>query len=207
MEKRTKILIAGAAVAAVVLIGAGFSRLAKAFADLLTSIFFLSAEQQNSVKEIVRAFEQYGDGDQRKLAYMLATAWHESRLRPIREIRAQQGSEVWYIQNKYWSSGYYGRGYVQITWEDNYRKMGNEIGVDLVNNPDAALIPRNAARIMVIGMMKGMFTGRKLADYINTGGADYYNARRTVGAIIVAGKDTAALIQGYVAKMAERLNS
>jgi putative chitinase len=201
------ILIAGVAFAAAALIGAGFSKLAKAFADLLTSVFGLNAEQQNSVREIVRAFEQYGDGDQRKLAYILAVAWHESRLKPIPEIRAKQGTEVWNIQQKYWPSGYYGRGYVQLTWQDNYRKMSDVIGVDLVRNPDAALIPRNAARIMVIGIMKGMFTGRKLADYINNQGADYYNARRTVGALIVAGQDTAALIQGHVAKMAKALKS
>jgi predicted chitinase len=31
---------------------------------------------------------------------------------------------------------YHGRGYIMLTWSDNYRACGNAIGVDLVNNPD-----------------------------------------------------------------------
>lgn len=41
---------------------------------------------------------------------------------------------------------YRGRGYNQITFLDNYRSVGNEIGVDLVRNPDALLDSRTAAR-------------------------------------------------------------
>lgn len=160
--------------------------------------FPLNAVQIQSLNEIAAAFRVYGDGDPRKFAYIVATAWHESRLQPIREKKAAPGSYVWEnYQKKYWDTGFYGRGFVQITWEDNYRKMGEFLGIPLVQNPDLALQPDVAAKIIVAGMMRGMFTGKSLLMYINADGADYYNARRTVGAIMVAGTDTAALIEGY----------
>jgi len=42
---------------------------------------------------------------------------------------------------------YAGRGFIQLTGKDNYEKAGSYIGVDLVEDPDAALDPENAARI------------------------------------------------------------
>lgn len=160
--------------------------------------FPLNAVQIQSLNEIAAAFRVYGDSDPRKFAYIVATAWHESRLQPIREKKAAPGSYVWEnYQKKYWDTGYYGRGFVQITWEANYEKIGAYLGIPLVQNPDLALQPDVAAKIIVAGMMRGMFTGKSLPMYINADGADYYNARRTVGAIMVAGTDTAALIEGY----------
>ncbi|KAI8608486.1 lysozyme-like domain-containing protein [Chytriomyces sp. MP71] len=34
---------------------------------------------------------------------------------------------------------YHGRGYIQISWKDNYSKCGDAIGYDLVNNPDLVM--------------------------------------------------------------------
>lgn len=42
-----------------------------------------------------------------------------------------------------------GRGYIQITGRANYQKYGDKIGVDLVNNPDLALRPDIAAKVLV----------------------------------------------------------
>jgi hypothetical protein len=176
-------------------------RIVGAFGKNLTSL------QQQSALEIARAFDRYGDGDLRKLVYMLAVAWHESRLQPIREIRAAPGTAVYEIQNGYWHTGFFGRGYVQLSLRLNYEKMSRFLGVDLVNNPDLALQPQYAARIMVYGMMEGVFTGKKLSDYITPAKADYYNARRTVGSIMVAGTDTAALIEGHVKSIFKSLNT
>lgn len=139
----------------------------------------LDAEQIDSVHEIFQAWERYGDGDNRKLAYIFATAIHESGLKPIKEYRAAPGSSLYDIQNKYWGTGYFGRGFVQLTHESNYRKMSDFIGVDLVSNPDKALKPDIAAKILVYGMMNGSFTRKKLADYIGVT-TDFYNSRRTV---------------------------
>ena len=43
---------------------------------------------------------------------------------------------------------YKGRGFVQLTGKDNYRRIGAAIGVDLLGNPDAANEPKTAARIL-----------------------------------------------------------
>lgn len=42
---------------------------------------------------------------------------------------------------------YRGRGFIQLTGKENYTKAGAALGLDLVNNPDLASQPANAARI------------------------------------------------------------
>jgi putative chitinase len=76
---------------------------------------------------------------------------------------------------------YRGRGLAQLTGRANYRKFNIE------DSPDKALEPDIAANILVIGCLKGMFTGRKLSDYTT-----FQNMRR-----VVNGTDKAALIAGY----------
>ena len=44
---------------------------------------------------------------------------------------------------------YRGRGYIQITFKDNYRIASKDVGVDLVNNPDLLNLPENAAKSAV----------------------------------------------------------
>lgn len=121
--------------------------------------------------------------DKKQLAYILATAIHESNLRPIKEYRAREGTSLWYTQNRYWYTGYYGRGYVQLTWQSNYQKFKNVLGVDLVGNPDLALNPTYAARILAVGMKNGMFTGVGLDNYLGPNKNDWYNARRIVNGL------------------------
>lgn len=140
----------------------------------------LTAEQQTAVRLITQNYEREQMTDYRHLVYMLATCYHESRFRPIREIKAKEDSAVWLMQQKYWSTGYYGRGYVQLTWRKNYEVWARITGADLVNNPDLALQPDIAAFILVRGMRTGLFTGRTLDRYINQTGCDYLNARKVV---------------------------
>ena len=87
---------------------------------------------------------------------------------------------------------YRGRGFVQITGRDNYKRAGQILGVDLLTFPELAEEPETAAAILYCGMREGWFTGKKLADYFRPGLIDPYNARR-----IINGLDRAAEIAGY----------
>ncbi len=94
------------------------------------------------------------------------------------------------------SNTYYGRGFVQLTWENNYKKMDDALGLSgkdsLYVYPANALDSAIAYKIMSYGMRNGSFTGKKLSDYITSNSADYKNARR-----IINGQDKAELIKSY----------
>ena len=129
-----------------------------------------------------------------QIAYALATVKHESAntFQPIKEYRAKLGSKARLLQDKYWSTGYYGRGYVQITHKRNYQTFG------IADDPDKALEPETAYRILSDGMKDGDFTGRKLGDFISDGWTDYINART-----VINGHDKAA----EIAKAARNLEA
>jgi hypothetical protein len=75
-----------------------------------------------------------------------------------------KGQLSW-VSTPYWRDGGFGRGPIQLTHWSNYLKMGTALGVDLRANPDLALDTKVGADIVVVGMSKGMFTGKKLSDY------------------------------------------
>ena len=54
----------------------------------------------------------------------------------------------------------YGRGYVQLTWKNNYLTLGKALGLgdDLAKNPDHVLDPDIAYEIMSYGMRNGSFS-------------------------------------------------
>lgn len=70
-----------------------------------------------------------------------------------------------WVRTPYWRDGWFGRGHIQLTHRLNYERMGKRLGVDLVGNRDLALDPVISARVAIVGMVEGMFTGRKLADF------------------------------------------
>jgi predicted chitinase len=112
-------------------------------------------------------------------SYVLATAyWETARtMKPVKE--AYWLSEGWRKNNlRYYP--WYGRGYVQLTWEDNYKRAGRKLNLDLTTNPDSVMEPEVSAKIMVVGMLEGWFTGKRLSQYINSDTVDYVNARRIV---------------------------
>lgn len=133
-----------------------------------------------------------------QVAYFLATIRHETgavrngvlqTYQPIREVRGRPGTRIRRIQDKYWGTGFYGRGYCQITHRANYAKFG------IAETPEKALEPDTAYMIAARGMREGLFTGKKLSHYINDQEVDYHDARR-----IVNGLDKAELIAGYAQK-------
>lgn len=155
-------------------------------------------------------------------AYALATAYHEtaSTMQPIREYGGPTYFTRMYdvtgarpqtaVANGNTCAGdgpkYCGRGYVQLTWKNNYARAGNECGVDLTTNPDIAMRPDIAAKIMRQGMERGWFTGKGFADYLpRSGHADrqaFTNARR-----IINGTDRAAQIADHALKFQTALEA
>lgn len=123
-------------------------------------------------------------------SYVLATVKHETAdtYQPIKEIGMKKDADGrWYnvvkgkkVYRQYGS--WFGRGYVQITWKTNYQKFGKLLELDLVNNPDLALEPETAWKILHIGMTQGLFTGHRLSQYISARGTNYVGARRIVNA-------------------------
>jgi putative chitinase len=164
--------------------------------------YTLSEEQIKSIRAIEEAMKEYGIEDLRHQAYIIATAWHESKLRPIVEKRARRGTELRRLQDRYWGSGYYGRGFVQLTWQKNYEKFAKLLKTDLIANPDWALNTQVAAQILVFGMRDGLFTRRCLDDYFFHQSEDWINARRIVNALDKAGviADTAIQIYNHIKK-------
>lgn len=151
----------------------------------------LTESQFQGLDFILRAAP--ADMDGRWLAYALATAQHEtaSTMQPIEEYGKGRGRPYGEVDPET-GHAYYGRGYVQITWRENYQRMGGLLGISLVHHPHLALDPTIAAQIMFKGMTLGLFTGKSFASYLNDQKTDWLNARR-----IINGMDRAALIAGY----------
>lgn len=171
------------------------------FAAVRSSLFGgkLSAEQVQGMEAIIDDFEADGLTDLRWLAYMQATAYHETdrTMQPIVEYGGRKyfdkydtGRLAEQLGNTPEADGdgylYRGRGLAQITGYDNYRKFGLE------KDPDKALELPTAVRILIVGMTTGAFTGRKLSHYFSGDTADWVNARR-----IINGTDRAEDIAGY----------
>jgi len=136
-----------------------------------------------------------GTTDIRSVAYILATVYHETghTFLPVEEIG--KGAGLAYGKPRPNGKVYFGRGYTQITWEENYSKFGKLLNIDLLGHPEMALDPKIALQIAYIGMTKGAFTGKKLSDYFNNEKTDYLNARRIINSL-----DKADLIAGYALK-------
>lgn len=100
---------------------------------------------------------------------------------------------------------YHGRGYVQITGKTNYKRASDKIGVDFIADPEAVLEPKHAAPILIVGMIEGWFTGRKLSDYITLQTSNFKQARRIINgtdkwneiAAIAEDYDRALIEAGY----------
>lgn len=114
-------------------------------------------------------------------AYVLATAeWETNKtFLPVKEAYWVKNAEAWRKKNlRYYP--WYGRGFVQLTWKTNYELASKKLGVDFIKNPDAVMEPVNSAKIIVLGMKEGWFTGKKLDDYITIKRSGFVDARRIV---------------------------
>jgi hypothetical protein len=139
--------------------------------------------------------------DLRQVAYIFATVLHETArtMQPIAEYGCGAGYPYG-VPDPETGECYYGRGYVQLTWKNNYAYQGAKLTLPLLTAPDLALQADCAARILYEGMGDGDFTGVSLGDYIHTDACDYVQARR-----VVNGLDCADQIAGYAAVFQEAL--
>lgn len=177
--------------------------------------------QVDGLTYLLDAWEKEHVGlDDRWLAYALGTTHLETgaAMQPIHENGGFK-----YFESNYGPNGhnpsrakkmgntkpgdgakYHGRGFVQLTWNVNYREMGTYLTqvfgepIDLLNNPDLALRPEYAAVIMFHGMTVGTFTGKKFSDYF-TKNADGTPAKDNwVSArAIINGTDKAPVIASF----------
>lgn len=200
------------------------------FGSIRSSLFdkHLTQSQVDGINNIIT--ELWGTLSIPQLAYVLATIYHETAktMQPITEYGCGKNTPYgcWKTNskgNKYcFKNGtktqtyteqenpnlFYGRGYVQLTWFDNYKRMSEELFalgvVDTVDallvNPELANNHNIAINVTLIGMQQGLFTGKKLSDYINNNLKDYKNARR-----IINGTDKAELIASYAEKFEKAL--
>jgi hypothetical protein len=127
----------------------------------------------------------------RQVAYILATVEHETKgsFLPIEEAY-YLGSKAKEYQKKLKYYPWYGRGFVQLTWESNYKKYAKLLGIPVGDGSWAKEVDK-AAFVLVHGMMTGSFSsnGKGLGVYITETVTDYLNARKTVN-----GKDDQDLI-------------
>jgi len=180
----------------------------------------LSQSQVQGLDTILNAYEsEFSQIGYDCLAYVLATTFHETArtMQPIEEYRSGRikkdygklfkdeegrayglkmgkgpGKRVRYYSPLFL---YYGRGFVQLTWYENYEKAGKILGIDLLNKPELALDLEIATKILFHGMIEGWFTTRKLSQYIAKDGPNYFGMRA-----IINGKDKASLIAEYARK-------
>ncbi len=120
---------------------------------------------RKAVPVILAACEAAGVRDRAHIAYMFATAEHETNFgRHMAEIWRNSAAQRRY-QGKYGNTNagdgklFRGRGYVQLTFKANYRRFGKALDIDLVKEPEKAAEPETAGKILVIGMTKLGYRG------------------------------------------------
>ncbi len=191
--------------------GGGKVNRAKFFSAFRTQFRDPNKSQVQGYDAIFDYWDKSNLTDNRWLAYALATAFHETgeNLQPVREgfASSDQGSinavtslfnrgrigENYALREANGQS-YFGRGLVQITFGDNYKRLGQAIGIgnQLYDNPSLALNMDIAVKILFKGMVDGLYTTHSFRKHFFEDRTDWVNARR-----IINGKDQADLIADY----------
>jgi putative chitinase len=158
----------------------------------------------DSLEAILDAWARYPDAPFEEIAYTMATARHEAwhpRQKAIRhDIKEIGGARRPYGQpHPKTGRRYFGRGLTQLTHYDNYARLGRELGLDLVGDPDLALRKDVSSAALVIGSVEGAFTGGKLADYLPH---DPVGARRVINGDAA---EIGPIVAAYYAKFLDAL--
>lgn len=138
--------------------------------------------RDESIQLIVQACLDAGINNEKQIAYVLATAEHESQ--NFTALEENFGRKQAVDRGYQGGEDYFGRGYAHLTHDYNYRAMGQRLGIaELEQQPQLAAQPEHAANILAVGMREGIYTGRRLDRYINDEATDYVQARRVVNGI------------------------
>ncbi|MGL5965414.1 MAG: glycoside hydrolase family 19 protein [Fusobacteriaceae bacterium] len=138
---------------------------------------------------------EFGFYDLAQISYILATAKHESaNFQYLEEINGKQQAKRLSYQG---GQNYYGRGYLQLTHNYNYKKVGDLLKVDLLNRPE--LVSQDkilASRILCLWFMPSQ---HPIDKHINTKKIDYWTARNLVNGdgYLVADKIANSAMQYY----------
>lgn len=176
----------------------------------------LAQSQVDSMEALLRQCVKQNVTDKKQIAYIMATVYHETALKvkgvftrtmwPVEEVGKGVGRTYGY---RVYHSGkpyrdvshiYYGRGHTQNTWRENYRKLtvaAKKEGYDwdFEHKPELLLELEPSAWATVYAMKVGLYTGKKLSDYLSEKLSDWIGARR-----IINGNDQAELIKTYALK-------
>lgn len=162
----------------------------------------VDASQNEGILALIASALANGLFLKEQIAYILATAYHETgrHMQGIDEYGKGAG-HTYGVADATTHQTYYGRGIVQLTWKANYEKFGSLVGIDLVHNPERANELMTAVKIAVVGMKRGAFTGVGLERYVNQSAVDYFSARKVINS-----EDCAALIADYAVAFAANLH-
>lgn len=110
--------------------------------------------------------------------------WETGReMQPISE----KGGPRYLRSKTYWP--WIGEGLIQVTWQQNAMKFGAKEPGDLLQWPIAL-------DALFRGCLAGMFTGKKISDFVNSTKTDFFNCREVVNGLDRA-HEVAALCVSY----------
>jgi len=179
----------------------------------------LDTGEVSGCEAIIAAFAGFPLAD---VAYALGTAFLETggTMRPIKEwggekylhrmydIQGARPAKARELGNLTPGDGvkYCGRGYPMATGKRNYAVAEKVFGIPFVSDPDKMMVPVNAAKVMAHFMKGGLFTGKKLADYLpRTGPATLDQFKRARP--IINGTDRAADVASFAMKFQSALQA
>jgi putative chitinase len=209
----------------------------KTFFDSVRPSLFGGSLSQGQVNGMNFKMDQWRDKmystDPRTAAYCLATSYHETgaMMEPVREgfCKSDEEARAYVKKNGYDYAAvdpvtgevYYGRGDIQCTWGDNYKKAGQNTGRgdSLYLNPELMLDDKISADCLFQGMFDGWYRkssdGKRqtLARYFNDTTDDPYGAREIVNGDKSKvpswsnGVSIGNLIKGYHVKFLSAINA
>lgn len=164
-----------------------------------------AANRQRSAAAIIEAAKAQGL-TKPQIAYVLATAEHESAgFATLEEfVSGEQYEGRKSLGNTQPGDGprFKGRGYVQLTGRNNYTAYAKRSGLRLVDLPYVLMNWASlSVWVIVDGMMRGAYTGRRLDEFVNAGKQDFRNARK-----VVNGVDRADKIAGQAREWLDKLS-